>query len=772
VLAIAAAAVFAWRSTRGGPDATGAAAEPPPAYIGSAACESCHPDQGRAWRSSQHARAMAEATERTVLGRFDGAQITYAGVTSTFFRRDGRFYVRTDGADGRLDDFEIKYTFGVYPLQQYLVPFPGGRLQALSLAWDARPSSAGGQRWFHLYEGDRIVAGDPLHWTGGRQNWNFTCADCHSTNVRKRYDAAARRYETAWSEISVGCEACHGPGEAHEAWAKRGGAAADARPGAYLTARLDERKGVAWTVDPSTGQPVRNRVRATDREIETCARCHARRAQITDAIQAGDPFEDGFRASLLEPALFHDDGQQNDEVYTYASFLQSRMYAKGVTCSDCHDPHAGTLKASGNAVCTRCHAASGYDATAHHAHDAGSPAAACVACHMPAKTYMVVDPRRDHSFRIPRPDLSAKIGVPDVCTTACHQGRTAAWAAAALDRRENRAPVPAHPFADVFHRARDGSPQGMAGLQRLASSGDLPAIVRASALDRLSAAGHGLAGDGAPRLLADPSSLVRRAAVAALGGADPSARARLAAPLLSDSIRSVRTQAALTLLDAAPGLPAAVRAAFDRALDEYLSEQRFNGDRPEAQTNLGTALATLGRPAEAMAAFREAIALDRTFVPAYVNLADVQRALGQEAEAERVLREAIAVTPAAADAHHALGLALVRQRRIPEALASLAEAVRLQPDAPRLSYVYAVALHDTGSPEKAIDVLEASIARHPYDRDTLYLLASYALERGTIDAARKYADLLSTLDPDSADLQALQQQVQAAPRHPGPRRDR
>ena len=769
LLVAAVVLALAWRSGRSGdrPSSTTPGAQVPQ-YVGSAACQSCHEAESRAWHGSQHAQAMAEATEKTVLGRFDGAQITYAGVTSTFFRRDGRFYVRTDGADGRLDDFEIKYTFGVYPLQQYLVPFPGGRLQALSLAWDARPSNAGGQRWFHLYQEEQIRSGDPLHWTGGHQNWNFTCADCHSTNVRKGYDQAARRYATTWSEISVGCEACHGPGEAHAAWARRGGTTADPRADAYLTAQLDERKNVAWSVDPTTHAPVRSQARVTDREIEVCARCHARRAQMTDASKAGDRFEDGFRASLLEPALFHDDGQQKDEVYTYASFLQSRMYAKGVTCSDCHDPHTGTLKASGNAVCTQCHLPSKYDAVAHHAHKAGSPAAACVTCHMPAKTYMVVDPRRDHSFRIPRPDLSVKLKVPDVCTTACHENRSAAWATAALERRRGAQPPPS--FAAAFHAAARPDPRAVSDLQRLASRSELPAIVRASALDRLANTGSGVDPDEAARLLTDSSALVRRGALAALRAADPSTRLRLASPLLSDPVRTVRAQAAMSLLDLSGSVPDDVRGAFDRALEDYLSEQRFNGDRPEAQTNLGTALATLGRPEESIAALREAIALDRTFVPAYVNLADVHRAQGQEAEAERVLREAIAIAPSAADARHSLGLALVRQRRIREALAELAEAVRLQPDAPRLSYVYAVALHDTGSPEQAIDVLEASIARHPYDRDTLYLLASYALEAGTVDAARKYAERLSTLDPDSADLRALQQQLQAAPRHPGPRR--
>ncbi|MFZ1413332.1 MAG: multiheme c-type cytochrome [Defluviicoccus sp.] len=216
-----------------------AGGEPEPAFIGSAACGTCHQGEMAAWRTSHHDFAMAEATNQTVLGDFSGVTFTHAGVTSRFFRRDGKFFVHTDGPGGTLRDFEITYVFGVHPLQQYLIAFPNGRMQALGIAWDSRPKDKGGQRWFHLYPDQQLKAGDALHWTGIDQTWNFQCAECHSTELRKGYNAARNTYATTWAEIDVACEACHGPGTAHVAWAK-----GDRRGPNGLSVQFDERKGV------------------------------------------------------------------------------------------------------------------------------------------------------------------------------------------------------------------------------------------------------------------------------------------------------------------------------------------------------------------------------------------------------------------------------------------------------------------------------------------------------------------------------------------------
>ena len=333
-------------------------------YVGTQACAQCHDKQHAAWQGSQHQLAMQHATPASVLGDFNDAHFTYAGVTSTFFQRDGKYFVRTDGKDGKLADFEVKYTYGVAPLQQYLVEFPDGRIQALSIAWDTRPKSQGGQRWYHLYPKERITHTDPLHWTRASQNWNFMCAECHSTDVHKNYDAASDTFKTTWSEISVGCEACHGAGSAHVDWARNKGSASDKG----LAVRFDERAGAHWAIDAATGNAKRSAPRTTRKEIETCALCHARRGQIWEGHVPGRPLADTHQPALLSAGLYEDDGQMRDEVYNYGSFLQSRMYQQGVTCSDCHDPHSGKLREPGNGVCFQCHSAEKYGGQAHTGH--------------------------------------------------------------------------------------------------------------------------------------------------------------------------------------------------------------------------------------------------------------------------------------------------------------------------------------------------------------------------------------------------------------------
>ncbi|MGI9245116.1 MAG: multiheme c-type cytochrome, partial [Steroidobacteraceae bacterium] len=496
----------------------GAAGRAAASYVGSQACAGCHAAEAGAWQGSQHERALQHAVDGTVLGNFNDATFEHAGVTSTFFRRGGKYFVRTDGADGKLADFEVKYTFGVQPLQQYLIELPRGHVQALSIAWDTRTAEQGGQRWFNLYANEKIDHRDELHWTRRQQNWNYMCADCHSTDVEKRYDAATDAFATTYAEASVGCEACHGPGEAHLAWAARKGD--DATKG--LAVQFHERRGVTWAHDPQTGQPRRSTPRTTTVEIEVCAQCHARRAQIAEGYRPGQPFLDRYLPSLLAPAQYHVDGQQQDEVFIWGSWLQSRMHAAGVSCSDCHDPHTQKLRAPGNAVCAQCHEPAKYDATAHHHHSAGAQGSQCVDCHMRRETYMVVDPRRDHSMRVPRPDQTVTLGVPNACND-CHRENDARWAAAQVRRWLGRDARGIESFAAAFAGAEHGEPAALGQLLAIAGDPAQPGIVRASALERVGIAG-GYDREAVMRASQDPDPLVRLGAVRMAEASSPQER--------------------------------------------------------------------------------------------------------------------------------------------------------------------------------------------------------------------------------------------------------
>jgi len=669
----------------------------PAGYVGSRACAHCHEKESVAWHDSQHALAMQSPTEQSVLGDFNDASFENYGVTSTFFRRDGKFVIRTDGPDGKLADFEVKHTFGVYPLQQYLLDIGGGRLQALSIAWDSRPKADGGQRWFHLYPGERIDHADELHWTKRQQNWNYMCADCHATDLQKNYDAATDTFATRWAEPTVGCEACHGPGTAHVAWAEAAANGATAAKSNGLTVHFGERRAAGWKIDPATGNATRSRPRDADTEIDVCAQCHSRRGQFSNGYHAGEKLEDHYIPALLTAGLYYPNGQQRDEVYNWGSFLSSRMYSKGVTCGDCHEPHGGKLRADGNAVCAQCHLASRFDTAAHHFHEPGTPGARCAACHMPTTTYMVVDPRHDHSFRIPRPDLSETLGVPNACNK-CHEDRTPAWSVAELKKRYPHPKKGFQDFATAFASADRGEPDATIALAQLVSNQDESAIARASALERLALLGGDNATLSAEAGLRDRSPLVRHAAVGVYETVPPDQRGPVV-PLLRDPIRDVRIRAARTLAPVpAAALGSTDAEAYSKAAAEYVAAERFNADRPENRTNLGTYYAERGQFAEAEAELRAAIALDPMFVPAWANLADVMRMQGRESDAEAALRDGIARAPGDATLHHALGLSLVRQKKNSEALKELKRATELAPGNARFAYVYGVAKSELSGP--------------------------------------------------------------------------
>jgi predicted CXXCH cytochrome family protein len=604
-----------------------------PAYVGSAACTGCHAAEAEAWSGSDHAKAWTLPSDATVLGDFDDTTFEHGGQTTRFFREGGGFFIETEGSDGVRRAYPVVGVAGVDPLQQYLLSPVPGRTQAYDIAWDVKA-----RRWYPVFPNDPSPPGDGFHWTGPYKSWEARCAECHATGYTRNYAPASRTYAPKVAEIGVGCEACHGPGAAHIDWAK----SPDARistPGLTAT-------GLTAALAASAAT-----------EIGQCATCHSRREAHGDGNPVpGTPYHEAFTLSLLREGLYHADGSILDEVFEGGSFLQSKMYARGVRCTDCHEPHAGTLRAKGNAVCTQCHSPAGnprfptllpalYDDPAHHFHEAGTEGAECRACHMLPRTYMGVDVRYDHGLRIPRPDLAAATGAPNACTS-CHTDRDATWAAAEVATRfPNSGNRGAH-FSTVLAAAR-GSPAAQAdALLALGADPEALGIVRATALDLLALVANEAAADRAAPLLDDPDPLVRTAAVSLQRVLPPAARAARLVPAFEDPLRAVRIAAAKALLGVAPAAyDPAMAAAHARANDEWRASLAARSDFPETHYQIAGAALTTRDWATALRAFHEVVSLDPQLVDAWLMIARIEAALGDVAAARRSLEEALAANP-------------------------------------------------------------------------------------------------------------------------------
>ncbi|MFI4937011.1 MAG: tetratricopeptide repeat protein [Candidatus Berkiellales bacterium] len=707
-------------------------------FIDEKTCISCHAHEYQDWMKSHHYLAMQVATNETVLGNFNQATFTYGKITSTFFKRNGKFYVNTDGPDGKLADFEVKYVIGVEPLQQYIIELPGQHFQTLSIAWEPKP-----KRWFHLYPNEKIDFQDELHWTKPSQNWNMMCAECHTTGLKKNYSLETNTYHTTWDMFTVGCQACHGPAELHLEWAKRRNKNKAQFKNTY--------KGFAIDLNAAD-----NKV-----QVEACAPCHARRSTLNENNHQGKRFLDHHLPALLIQRLYFPDGQIQDEDYEYGSFIQSKMYEKGVRCSDCHQPHTLELKAPGNLLCVSCHNPTGpagrknidtsglklknYDSPSHHFHPMNSEGAKCVSCHAPTRNYMVVDPRHDHSFRIPRPDLTIAIGTPNACN-GCHQDKTPEWAVEQIEKWHGSKRSASDHYGKAIFDGREGKSGAVNGLMGLINNNQQMPIVRATALDLLSQYPSRQMIDSHVAHLPDPEPLVRRTAVVGLEMLSPAERVEILLPLLNDPVLAVRIEAARLLAPSQNALKDHQLILLKQALAEYETSQLENADRPEALVNLGDLYRSMQEYAKAENYYRKAISYHVAYVPAYVNLSDLYRERNMTTESVAILQEGLKAAPNHPTLYLSLSFALIREGNKSEAYAMLSKAYELAPNESQFAYAYALALQDQGKMKEAIAILEKN-AKQQNDREVLLALASLKKAAGDEQGALNYLNRLREINP-------------------------
>lgn len=669
-------------------------------YVGTPACRECHQKIYQQWQQSHHKKSMEHATTQSVLGRFNNQTIDIHGQSYRLFKKNSKFWVELPDENHKAQTYQILYTFGFYPLQQYIVERKRGHLQLIPLAWDAREANQGGQRWFHLYP--ETDPSDEFFWTNKGQNWNAMCADCHSSGIEKNYNINNDSYQTTWQEINVGCEACHGSGKNHVAWAKQTNQSPIRFAGFQKTLQPKIKR---WRqiANKKTLQPAEQQASA---QIETCAQCHSHRMQLNERTLAHkDDYHQRYKVSLITPELYHHDGQTHNESFVYGSFVQSVMHQKGVVCTDCHQPHSAKIKQPDNAVCHQCHLNNEFNAENHSFHTEGTAGSKCVDCHMVTTTHMQVDPRHDHSFNVPRPDLSESTGVPNACH-GCHNEQSNAWALKQIktwfpkSKRFQQSSV-----AEAFHAYQYKTDNALQKLGRIARDVKLSSFIRASALQRI----RDIASQDSYRLLTSAirshKHLERRAAIAGTAAFTWSMQWRMLSPLLSDPMLPIRTEAANILVTHWLLLNKEQRRQLSRPLDEYLSIQRFNADRAFARVNIGNVYAAQRNLEGAIKAYQGAIKIEPIFPYSYINLANIYRHQKKPMQEFETLKQGLKATPKSAPLHYAMGMTAHRNHESKQARLHLKQAAHYAPDEAQYWYAHALA-EQKSEPEIAVQALK------------------------------------------------------------------
>lgn len=700
------------------------------AFVGVQQCKSCHAAEYNAWSGSGHFKAMMEPNDSTVEGDFNDETYTADGVTSHFFKKDGKYFINTQGDDGNNHDYQVKYTFGYYPLQQYLIEFPGGRMQATRESWDLKS-----KKWFHQYAGDKIAPHDWLHWTGNGQNWNTMCASCHSTNLQKNYNTETDSYHTTYSVINVSCESCHGPGKLHID---------------YINS--DDYKD-GKKVNSSYIQVQKNGTQLA--QINSCMPCHSRRSEVSSNPVAGNHLMDNYIPEIPTTEHYFADGQANDEDYNYTSFLQSVMYRRGVKCSNCHDPHTAKLLFTANKLCTQCHAKT-FDDISHTFHQTGSAGAECKNCHMPGKFYMGNDFRYDHTFRVPRPDLSVKYGTPNACNN-CHKDKSSQWAADAVIKWYG--PTRKYHFAEDLIPGSKTDANSEAHLIKLIND-TVPDIVKAASVFYLGSIQSNNSINTLLNCLKQPDADIRYRAVKSFANFSPEIWVNAVGPMLSDQVRAVRIAAAeLYISLPANQIPQNFYAAYVKAKAELDGYMMYQSDFAIGNVMIGDYYLKQNDYINAAKFYEKGLKKDTSLNYARLNLSVAYNLAHQNQIALRVLQDALKVEPNNDRVYFNLALLYNEMNNKEEALKCLKKAVDLKSNNPRVYYNYGLMKQQQGKISVSIQMYNKGLEIAPDDPQLNYALAILYLQAGQDQQARKPASVLKKNDPGNPDYQKIFQHL-------------
>jgi Tfp pilus assembly protein PilF len=697
-------------------------------YVGDESCKKCHATEFKDWKESDHYMAMLPPNDSTVKGDFNNVTYTADGVTSTFFRKGKKYFINTEGDDGKNHDYEVKYIFGYKPLQQYLVEFPGGRMQVPRLSWDVNK-----KKWFHQYAGQNIAHHDWLHWTGNSQNWNTMCASCHSTNLQKNYDSKTDTYKTSYSVINVSCESCHGAGQQHLNYINSD----DYKDG-------DKVKGSYLKLSKNSGQTA---------QLNACAPCHARISEINGSHLNSKELMDNYIPQIPDTESFFADGQVDDEDYIYTSFLQSKMYAKGVKCNDCHNPHSTKLKRTGNLNCVQCHVPKKYDTPTHTFHPKGSKASECISCHMPGKVFMGNDLRHDHSFRVPRPDLSVQYGMPNACSN-CHKDKSEKELASAVNKWYG--PKRVYHFAEDLIPGSKMDGKSEKHLQSLIDNKFVPKIIKATATFYLGSIPTQSSLKTLLQRLKSKDAQNRYRALRSLDNFPSSEWQDAVGPLLSDKVRAVRIAAAdLYILIPSDQVSEHYVKSFKSAQKELEQSLTYQTDFAVGNVMLADYYMKLERHAEAEKYYLKGLKKDSKMNYALLNLATLYNIQGKNAQSLKTFEQAKKNDPNNERIYYSMALLYNEMNNLPAAEQSFAKAVALQSTNPKVYYNYGLLLNGNRKFKEAATVLNKGIAIAPSSPELYYALTYVYIQSNQLAKAKQSAIQLKQLDPNNPNYQQM-----------------